>query len=153
MQKRTPTIWQLGAIAAFALSCFGLLLFLWIAFGGPTPLAAKGYIVKVPLAEAAQLATQSDVRISGVSVGKVQKIELGPNGKQALATLELENTYGPIPANTRATLRQKTLLGETYVELTPGSPTGPTLQDGGTLPRVQVSEAVQLDEIFRTFNS
>jgi phospholipid/cholesterol/gamma-HCH transport system substrate-binding protein len=152
MQKRAPTIWQLGTIVGFALSCFGILLFLWIAFGGPTPLAAKGYTVKIPFTEAAQLANQSDVRISGVSVGKVQKIELAPDGKHALATLELNDVYGPIPADTQATLRQKTLLGETYVELTPGSPGGPTLHDGGTLPAGQVSPVTQLDEIFRTFN-
>lgn len=152
MQKRAPTIWQMGTIVGFALSCFAILLFLWIAFGGPTPLAAKGYVVKVPFDEAAQLANQSDVRISGVSVGKVQKIDLAPNGKQAVATLELSDTYGPIPADTKAILRQKTLLGETYVELTPGSPDAPKLHDGGTLPGGQVGEAVQLDEIFRTFN-
>lgn len=152
MQKRAPTIWQIGTIAGFALSCFGILLFLWVTFGGPTPLAAKGYIVKIPFTEAAQLANQSDVRISGVSVGKVQKIQLSPDGKHALATLELDDTYGPIPANTRATLRQKTLLGETYVELAPGSPNGPELSDGGTLPNGQVAQSVQLDEIFRTFN-
>jgi phospholipid/cholesterol/gamma-HCH transport system substrate-binding protein len=152
MQKRAPTVWQLGTIVGFALSCFAILLFLWIAFGGPTPLAAKGYTVKIPFSEAAQLANQSDVRISGVSVGKVQKIELSPDGKHALATLELIDTYGPIPADTQAILRQKTLLGETYVELTPGDPDGPKLHDGDTLPNGQVSQAVQLDEIFRTFN-
>ena len=152
MQKRAPTVWQMGTIVGFALSCFAILLFLWVAFGGPTPLAAKGYTVKIPFDEAAQLANQSDVRISGVSVGKVQQIELSPDGKHALATLELSDTYGPIPDNTKAILRQKTLLGETYVELTPGDPEAPKLQDGGTLPLGQVSEAVQLDEIFRTFN-
>ncbi len=152
MQKRAPTVWQLGTIVGFALSCFGILLFLWIAFGGPTPLRATGFTVKVPFTEAAQLATQSDVRISGVSVGKVQKIQLAPDGKHALATLVLNDKYGPIPANTKATLRQKTLLGETYVELTPGDPQGPKLDDGGTLPAGHVTQAVQLDEIFRTFN-
>ena len=79
MQKRAPTIWQLGTIVGFALSCFGILLFLWVAFGGPTPLRAKAYIVKIPFTEAAQLANQSDVRISGVSVGKVQCIALSPD--------------------------------------------------------------------------
>ncbi len=152
MQKRAPTIWQMGTIVGFALSCFGILLFLWIAFGGPTPLKAKGYVVKIPFTEAAQLANQSDVRISGVSVGKVQSIALSPDKKHALATLELDDQYAPIPANTKAILRQKTLLGETYVELTPGSPSGPKLSDGGTLPLGQVSQSVQLDEIFRTFN-
>ena len=43
MQKQAPSVFQLATIAGFALSCFGILLFLWVAFGGPTPLKAKGY--------------------------------------------------------------------------------------------------------------
>ena len=50
-------------------------------------------------------------------------------------------------------LRTKTLLGETYIELTPGSRQGPELADGATLPEANVAESVQLDEIFRTFNA
>jgi len=152
MQKRAPTIWQLATIVGFALSCFGILLFLWVTFGGPTPLRARGYIVKVPFSEAAQLANQSDVRISGVSVGKVQSVSLAPDKKHALATLEIDDQYAPLPANTRAIERQKTLLGETYIELTPGGPNAPKLPDGSTLPLGQVSKSVQLDAIFRTFN-
>ena len=47
----------------------------------------------------------------------------------------------------RAILRQKTLLGETYVELTPGTPGEPTLPEGGRLPTRRSSETVELDEI------
>jgi phospholipid/cholesterol/gamma-HCH transport system substrate-binding protein len=152
MSKRAPSTAQLLAIVGFALSCFGILLFLWITFGGPTPFKARSYQLKVPFEEAAQLAEQSDVRISGVSVGKVQSIGLTPNGERALATIGLENRYAPIPRDTRAILRTKTLLGETYVELTPGDGEGPPLADGGTLPAARVAESVQLDEIFRTFS-
>ena len=52
-------------------------------------------------------------------------------------------------------LRQKTLLGETYVELAPGSkPPAPRTRspDGGSLPQGQVADTVQLDEILRTFD-
>ena len=152
MSKRAPSTAQLLVIAGFALSCFGILLFLWITFGGPTPFKAKSYELKVPFQEATQLAQQSDVRISGVSVGKVQTIETSPDGQQALATITIEPKYAPIPEGTRAILRTKTLLGETYVELTPGNADGPELPDGGTLARVNVAESAQLDEIFRTFD-
>jgi phospholipid/cholesterol/gamma-HCH transport system substrate-binding protein len=152
MSKRAPSTAQLLVIAGFALSCFGILLFLWITFGGPTPFKAKSYEIKVPFNEATQLAQQSDVRISGVSVGKVQNIEESPDGKQAQATIDIEDQYAPIPKGTRAILRTKTLLGETYVELTPGNPAGPKLPDGGTLASANVAESAQLDEIFRTFN-
>jgi phospholipid/cholesterol/gamma-HCH transport system substrate-binding protein len=153
MSKRAPSTTQLLVIAGFALSCFGILLFLWITFGGPTPFKARSYEVKIPFNEATQLAEQSDVRISGVSVGKVQGIAVAPNGKRALATIRIEDKYGPIPKSTRAILRTKTLLGETYVELTPGDGDGAQLADGGTLSLANVAESVQLDEIFRTFDA
>jgi len=76
MATRAPTIGQVGIAVAFAFSCFGLLLFLWSTFGGPIPFKPEGYRVKVPFQEATQLAVESDVRISNVSVGKVKKIEL-----------------------------------------------------------------------------
>ncbi|HEY0317991.1 MAG TPA: MlaD family protein [Solirubrobacterales bacterium] len=153
MSKRAPSTTQLLIIAGFALSCFGILLFLWVTFGGPTPFKAKPYQINIPFNEATTLAEQSDVRISGVNVGKVQSIALSPNGKQARATVDIDDKYAPLPESTRAILRTKTLLGETYIELTPGSREGPQLADGGTVPEANVAQSVQLDEIFRTFNS
>src|SRR5215813_2691354 len=152
MSKRAPSTTQLVVITLFALSCFGILLFLWITFGGPTPFKAKSYQVTVPFTEASQLAEQSDVRISGVDVGKVENIELGPNGRESVALLNIDDKYAPLPQGTRAMLRTKTLLGETYVELTPGSNSEPALQDGAELPAAQVAESVQLDEIFQAFD-
>ncbi len=151
METRPPTTARILIAAGFALSCFALALFLWLAFGGPIPLKPEGYRVDVPFDEATQLAQEADVRISGVSVGKVKAIELGDEG-DAVATIELDTPYAPIPSDTRATLRAKTLLGETYVELTPGSTEAEPLPEGGDLPRAQVAESVQLDEIFRTFD-
>jgi virulence factor Mce-like protein len=154
MQKRAPSFGQIFVALAFALSCFGLLLFLWLAFGGPVPVGPAGYRVQVPFDEATQLAVESDVRVSGVTVGKVKQIELGDgeNEGRAVATLELDEELAPIPQDVRAILRQKTLLGETYVELTPGTEGRGTVPEGGSLPIAQVSEAVQLDEIFRSFD-
>ena len=151
METRPPTVGRILIAIGFAVSCFGLFLFLWIAFGGPVPLKAEGYKVTVPFDEASQLAEAADVRISGVSVGRVSRVEGGPEG-EAEATLELDARYAPLPEDTQAILRQKTLLGETYVELTPGSAESGSLPEGAHLPAAQVSEAVQLDEVFRTFD-
>ncbi len=155
MQKQAPTTFQMATIIGFTLSCFGILLFLWVSFGGPTPLKARSYEVKVPFTEASLLAEQSDVRISGVSVGKVTAIDLGQgkNLGRAVATIAIDPKYAPIPEDTRAILRAKTLLGETYVELTPGNPSSGDIQDGDVLPAAQVADSVQLDEIYRTFDA
>ena len=154
MNKQAPSVGQLITIAGFALSCFGLLLFVWVAFGGPTPLAASGYHLKMPMTQIGQLAEQSEVSISGVGVGHVTKVDLG-EGEQsgtAIVTLELEPEYAPVPKDTRAILRAKSLLGEAYIELTPGDKRDGMLDDGDSLPPAQVAKSVQLDEIFRTFD-
>jgi phospholipid/cholesterol/gamma-HCH transport system substrate-binding protein len=151
MQKQAPTLGRMLVMVGFALSCFGLLLFLWLAFGGPIPLSPKGYRFNTSFGEATQLAKEADVRISGVSVGKVKEIQTQSDGRSK-ATIQIENQYAPIPSNTKAILRQKTLLGETYVELTPGDKSHGMLAENGTLPASQVSPTVELDEIFRAFD-
>jgi phospholipid/cholesterol/gamma-HCH transport system substrate-binding protein len=150
--KTPPTLSRIFVMVAFGLSCFGILLFLWLAFGGSVPLRAQGYRVHVEFPEATQLAQEADVRISGVDVGRVRKKSADRATGLTDAEIELASKYAPLPRDTRAMLRQKTLLGETYIELTPGSGSAPRLPDGGTLPRAQVSPTVELDEIFRAFD-
>src|SRR4051794_25628870 len=151
MQKQVPTLGRMLVMTIFTLSCFGLLLYLWSAFGGPIPLKPHGYRFHAHFAEATQLAQEADVRISGVNVGKVKKIDLGDDGRTD-ATIELQDKYAPIPEDTRAILRQKTLLGETYVELTPGTRGAHKIPENGTLATTRVAPTVELDEIFRSLD-
>jgi phospholipid/cholesterol/gamma-HCH transport system substrate-binding protein len=152
MVKNPPSLIRIAAMIGFTASCVGILLYLWLTFGGSTPLRSEGYRFQVELPEAAQLAQEADVRISGVNVGKVKR-KL-PNRENGLTrvTVEVDEQYAPIPRDTEAILRQKTLLGETYVELAPGEATGPKLPEGGTLASSQVSPTVELDEIFRALD-
>jgi phospholipid/cholesterol/gamma-HCH transport system substrate-binding protein len=152
MNKQAPTPAKIVTILLFAGSCVGLLVFLWISFGGATPFAPQGYRLDAEFNQAPLLAVQSDVRISGVDVGKVVSVGLDPRTGLARATLEIDSQFAPRPADTRAILRAKTLLGETYVELTPGSHAAPKLRDGATIPRTQIAPTVQLDQILSTFD-
>src|SRR3954471_25078119 len=155
MRKQAPTVGRLLVMVGFALSCFGLLLFLWLAFGGAIPFAAKGYRITVPFKEAGQLALEADVRISGVSVGKVKKIEFDKKRAVTDAPIQLNEQYAPLPKDARAVLRQKTLLGETYIEISPGTPTKNTRDDipeGGRMRLGNVEPSVELDEIFRALD-
>jgi virulence factor Mce-like protein len=136
----------------FALSCVGLLLFLWLSFGGTIPFNPEGYRVKISFPNAGQLAQQADVRIAGVTVGKVLDKTLDPQGNRTVATIQIERKYAPIRQDARAILRLKTIIGETYVELAPGSANAKPVPDGGMLARAQVQPAVQLDQVFNTFN-
>jgi len=151
MQKLPPTRSRLALMVLFALSCFAIALYIWKAFGGPSPLAAREYDLTVDFTNAVQLAETAEVRISGVPVGHVTSVaEDGPFTK---ATLQIDARYAPIPRNTRAILRAKTLLGETFVELTPGDRHSGELPDGAHLPNGQVGHTTQLDDITRTFDA
>ncbi len=180
MQKQAPSLGRILVAVGFALSCFGLILFLWVAFGGPVPLKPESYRITAYFPEATQLAQQSDVRIGGVSVGKVEQIKLAPpqdrvNGKDTTeAVIQISPQYAPIASDAKAILRQKTLLGETYVELTSGAnPSGAValgpdaelanaaasdtqkvhpIPEGGTLGVSQTQEATQIDEIFNALD-
>src|SRR3954451_24278152 len=150
MQKQVPTVGRLLVMAVFTLSCFGLLLYMWSAFGGPVPLKPHGYRFETSFAEATQLAQEADVRISGVNVGRVKQVDLGDGRTDA--TIELDDKYAPLPEDSRAILRQKTLLGETYVELTPGTKGAPKIPENGRLADGRIAPTVELDEIFRSFD-
>jgi phospholipid/cholesterol/gamma-HCH transport system substrate-binding protein len=152
MNTSAPTPGRLLVISAFALTCFGLLLFLWLAFGGAIPLKPQGYRVQVAFTDATTLADQADVRIAGVSVGKVVKKELAPGGNRTLTTIELKNRFAPLKRDARAILRQKTLLGETYVELTPGDRNAKDIPEGGRLRDGRVKQAVEFDEFLQVFD-
>src|SRR5919108_733957 len=150
MQTSTPSLDKVLTMVLFALSCFGLLLFFWVSFGGPVPLKPKGYRFKVAFPEAAQLGLEADVRVAGVNVGKVRAKTIDPRHRnRTVATIEVDPGYAPIARDARAILRQKTLLGETFVELRPGHrKTAGTIPDGGMLADSRVAGTVQLDEIF-----
>ena len=95
-------------------------MFLWLNFGGSVPLQPEGYRVTASFPEATQLAQEADVRIAGVRVGRVKKKEADEATGLTEAEIEIDARYAPLPKDTNAILRQKTLLGETYVELAPG---------------------------------
>jgi phospholipid/cholesterol/gamma-HCH transport system substrate-binding protein len=152
MNTRRPNAASMLTMAAFAASCIGLLIYLWISFGGSLPLAAQGYRFSVEFDQAVELAPDEQVEIAGVSVGRVASVSLDRRTGLSRAVIEISRQFAPRPADTRAILRSKTLLGETYVQLSPGSPTAPKLPDGGTLPTARVAPTVQLDQIFSSFD-
>ena len=152
MNKQAPSVGRILTMLAFAGSCIGLLIFLWISFGGATPFAAQGYMLKAEFHQATELGTQADVRISGVDVGKVISVGLDRRTGLTKAVMQIYSRFAPRPANTLAVLRAKTILGETYIELSPGSRTAPALADGATLPPGHISPSVQLDQILSTFD-
>jgi virulence factor Mce-like protein len=152
MIKEVPSPFRIVAMVVFTLSVFALLMFLWLSFGGSIPLRPQGYRVEVAFPEAATLAQEADVRMAGVNIGKVKKKELDKGGARTIVELEIKSQYAPIRRDAKAILRQKTLLGETYVQLSQGHRSAGHLADGGRLPNQRVEPTTELDEIFTAFD-
>ena len=135
----------------FALSCFGLLLFLWLSFGGPIPLKPKGYRVQVAFPEATQLGLEADVRVAGVSVGKLRKKELDPSGNRTLVDARArprvraaQGRHEGDPAPEDAARRDLRRADAGLLE--EDDPRGRAAPDG------QVQPTVELDEIFQALD-
>src|SRR3954468_10826404 len=152
MWERLAYSLRIPAMLLFIAGCFAVLLFLWVAFGGSTPMKAKQYQIHASFPEATTLAEEADVRIAGVNVGKVRKKELDKGGNATRVTLSIDKQYAPLAEDTKAVLRQKTLLGEAYVELAPGPPSGPKIKDGEELEPGRIEPTVELDEILSIFD-
>ena len=85
MVKQAPTFGRLMAMVVFALSCVAILLYLWLTFGGPVPLRPESYRFEAKVREAATLPVEADVRVAGVSVGKVKRKELDARRREHAA--------------------------------------------------------------------
>ena len=131
MQKQAPSLARVMVMAGFALSCFGLILFLWLAFGGPIPLKPKGYRFTVSFPRPASSRRRPTSGSPACRSARSRRSSRTRTTAASDATIELDERYAPLPSDTRAMLRQKTLLGETYVELTPGSTGAGTLPEDG----------------------
>ena len=151
MNKQAPSVGRMVIMVVWAMSCFGLLLWLWFSFGGPLPLQPEGYRIKAQMPESTLLVKQADVRMAGLDIGKVTNLNLQREGGSEVE-MEIDPEFAPLPKDVRAILRQKSLLGQIYIELMPGTRDGPKLDDGEEIPNKAVVEPVELDEIISLFD-
>ena len=87
------------------------------------------------------------VRIAGVEVGKVTKLESNGDGA-ATVTMELRDDALPLHRDATLKIRPRILLeGNYFVDIQPGTPSAPRLDDGSTVPATQTATSVSLPEI------
>ncbi len=109
------------SVGAFLVLALASLLVLAVAstnrrfgVGGDSyPLVAK-------FTQVGQLRTQAPVKIGGVVVGQIEKIELDPKTFQSVVTLSIDGRYQDLSADTSAGIFTSGLLGESYIGLSPG---------------------------------
>ncbi len=94
------------------------------------------------------LRLDSPVRIAGVNVGKVTKVERAKDSDLVRVTMTLDDAGQPIHKDATAMIRSRIFLeGNFFVDLRPGTPGAPKVDDGDTLPVTQTATPVQLDQL------
>jgi phospholipid/cholesterol/gamma-HCH transport system substrate-binding protein len=135
-----------------ALLTIGLIVFFVFTKANPF---AHPYRLKATFDNTQSLQLRSPVRIAGVEVGKVMKIEPAGGGSHAsVVTMTLKKTALPIHRDAQLKIRPRIFLeGNFFVDVRPGTPSAGTLHSGATVPASQTAAPVQIDEVLSTLKS
>jgi phospholipid/cholesterol/gamma-HCH transport system substrate-binding protein len=125
-----------------------ILVFSFFGFSRYNPFADP-YQMSATFQSANNLQPKSPVRIAGVDVGKVTKVEPLPGGTGAArVTMEIQKRGLPIHEDAQLKIRPRIFLeGNFFVDLQPGTPNGKILKDGGSIGIQQTATPVQFGEL------
>ena len=116
---------------------------------------ANPFELEAVVRDAQNLKQGAPVRIAGVDVGRVTKVEAAEEGEPA-ATVKMELRDDALPIHEDATLdiRSRILLeGNFFVDLKPGSPSAPHFESGDTIPITRTTASVTLPDILSVLQS
>jgi phospholipid/cholesterol/gamma-HCH transport system substrate-binding protein len=94
-------------------------MFVGIAFQSGTVTTPAGYQISAEFDDASGLGPGSEVRMSGVKIGTVQRLELNPESYFAVVTLNISDSV-QLPRDTSARIIADGLLGSNFIALEPG---------------------------------
>jgi phospholipid/cholesterol/gamma-HCH transport system substrate-binding protein len=125
-----------------------ILVFSFFGFSRYNPFADQ-YQFTATFESANNLQPKSPVRVAGVDVGKVKKVEPLPGGTGAArVTMEMQKKGLPIHEDAQLKIRPRIFLeGNFFVEVQPGTPGSGILKDGGKIPIQQTATPVQFGEL------
>jgi phospholipid/cholesterol/gamma-HCH transport system substrate-binding protein len=131
-----------GLFMIIGILCLG---YISIKLGKMEILGDKGYEVEAVFANSGGLKTGSSVVIAGVDVGRVKEIALDDYQARVVLNLPLNIK---IQEDAIASIKTKGLIGEKYVEITPGG-AEELIQPGGRIRDTQ--SAVDFEELISNY--
>jgi virulence factor Mce-like protein len=151
VQDEGMTPFRAGVVALVV-----LVVATYFGFSKANPFSSA-YELKAAFETASNVQPRSPVRIAGVEVGKVTKVEplTGDGNGAAVVTMEIEEKGLPIHEDARLKIRPRIFLeGNFFVELEPGSPSAPILEDGErTIATTQTAAPVQFGDLLAALQS
>ena len=143
---------RISPFAAGLIAIAVIVIPVYLAFGGSVPWKQE-HLIRAVVRSGNELGTRSPVRIAGVNVGKVKKVERGP-GSTAIVTMSIDKAGLPLHRDATLKIRPRLFLeGNFFVDLQPGTPTSDVLPEGGTIPLSQTASPVQLDQILTSLGT
>ncbi len=115
---------------------------------------ADPYELTAVFETANNLKPRSQVRVAGVNVGKVTKVETIAESGAARVTMEVQDSALPIHEDAEIKIRPNLFLeGNFFVDVHPGSPSAPELESGGVIPSQQTATPVQFGDILASLQT
>lgn len=109
---------------------------------------SEGYTVTARFSNVGSLKERAPVALSGVTIGRVGKIDVDPERLDAVVTFTINSRYDRIPADSSASILTAGLLGEKYIGIEPGGDLE-NLQDGDEILFTQ--SAVVLENLISKY--
>jgi phospholipid/cholesterol/gamma-HCH transport system substrate-binding protein len=143
------TAYQAGVIALVV-----ILVGAYLGFTKDIPFT-RPYELNAVFENAPPVAQGTAVRIAGVDVGKVSKVEsMGGDSAGVKVTMKLEDQALPLHEDAEVVARQRIFLeGNLFLDVKPGTPSTGRLEDGDTVPASQTSAPVQFDQVLGTLKA
>jgi phospholipid/cholesterol/gamma-HCH transport system substrate-binding protein len=147
MDHRIPRV---GLVLSIVCAVAAAITFVFLneSFEGPSVTGALGgpYELEAPIADAEAMPTKQPVLVRGVEVGKVTEVIFDHATSTATIRFTVdEGELGPVHRDARATIGERTLLGDPYVNLDPGHASAGDLESGES---VRTAPSVDFDEGF-----
>ncbi len=115
--------------------------------------ASEAYTVHAKFENIGSLKMRAPVRIGGVLVGRVEKIDLDPESLLAVVDIAIKSEYNKISSDSKASILTSGIIGEQYIGITPGfydEDLGSTyLKDGDFIQ--DTGSAVVLEDLIAKF--
>ncbi len=138
-----------GKVGLFVFIGLALIAGLLLNFSRSAGLFKRKYHVTMTTRSVAGLKEGADVSLSGVRIGNATRIELDHKNKGVTVELTILAEF-PLRKDSRFVIEQQGVLGDQFVNVTPGSPEEPLLKDGDV---VEGTEPFNLQEVAQSANS
>jgi phospholipid/cholesterol/gamma-HCH transport system substrate-binding protein len=145
---------RIGPLGAGLIAVVLILIATFLAFTKDIPFT-KPFELKATFENSPPIQKNQAVRIAGVDVGKVSKVEpVGGDSPAVVVTMKLEDEALPIHEDATIKVRPRIFLeGNLFFDIRPGTPGSPDLEDGDTIPASQTSAPVQFDQVLGTLQA